>query len=217
MRTSMKKIRNAKYQIGQIVRHRLYPFRGVVFDIDPVFDNTEEWYEAIPAEVAFAKKIIAAMPDGSGAVMIDGKMQDDATWKQAKVLVDLARLVAGTDQPAGSGVQPLGMLRVMASAASLGGIDGATAVAIATGNVAKLHDDANGVVAPGREADLLVVDSPLGSQASSALEALEIGDTLAVAFAIIDGKIAVTKSRNTPPPARKIALVGADPSQAKGH
>jgi malyl-CoA/(S)-citramalyl-CoA lyase len=50
-----------------------------------------------PAEVAFAKKIIAAMPDGSGAVMIDGKMQDDATWKQAKVLVDLARLVAGKD------------------------------------------------------------------------------------------------------------------------
>ena len=43
------------------------------------------------------KKIIAAMPDGSGAVMIDGKMQDDATWKQAKVLVDLARLVAAKD------------------------------------------------------------------------------------------------------------------------
>jgi len=50
-----------------------------------------------PAEVAFARKILAAMPDGSGAVMIDGKMQDDATWKQAKVLVDLARLVAAKD------------------------------------------------------------------------------------------------------------------------
>ncbi|HKM87597.1 MAG TPA: CoA ester lyase [Xanthobacteraceae bacterium] len=50
-----------------------------------------------PAEVAFAKKIIAAMPDGSGTVMIDGKMQDDATWKQAKVLVNLARLVAAKD------------------------------------------------------------------------------------------------------------------------
>ena len=50
-----------------------------------------------PAEVAFANKIIAAMPDGSGAVMIDGKMQDDATWKQAKVLIDLARLVAAKD------------------------------------------------------------------------------------------------------------------------
>jgi malyl-CoA/(S)-citramalyl-CoA lyase len=50
-----------------------------------------------PAEVAFARKIIAAMPDGAGAVMIDGKMQDDATWKQAKVLVDLARLVAAKE------------------------------------------------------------------------------------------------------------------------
>jgi malyl-CoA/(S)-citramalyl-CoA lyase len=50
-----------------------------------------------PAEVAFAQKILAAMPDGTGAVMIDGKMQDDATWKQAKVLVDLAKLVAAKD------------------------------------------------------------------------------------------------------------------------
>jgi malyl-CoA/(S)-citramalyl-CoA lyase len=47
-----------------------------------------------PAEVAFARRILAAMPDGTGAVMIDGKMQDDATWKQAKVIVDLARMVA---------------------------------------------------------------------------------------------------------------------------
>ncbi len=50
-----------------------------------------------PDEVAFAKKIVTAMPDGAGAVMIDGKMQDDATWKQAKVLLDLARLVATKD------------------------------------------------------------------------------------------------------------------------
>jgi malyl-CoA/(S)-citramalyl-CoA lyase len=54
-----------------------------------------------PAEVAFANKILAAMPDGSGAVMIDGKMQDDATWKQAKVLVDLAKLVAQKDPEMG--------------------------------------------------------------------------------------------------------------------
>jgi heat shock protein HspQ len=45
------KIREAKFQIGQVVRHRLFPFRGVVFDIDPIFNNTEEWYESIPAEV----------------------------------------------------------------------------------------------------------------------------------------------------------------------
>src|SRR5271155_2082405 len=51
MHPGMSKIRIAKFQIGQVVRHRLYPFRGVVFDIDPMFDNTEEWYEAIPAEI----------------------------------------------------------------------------------------------------------------------------------------------------------------------
>jgi heat shock protein HspQ len=48
---AMSKLRIAKYQIGQVVRHRLFPFRGVVFDIDPIFSNTEEWYEAIPAEI----------------------------------------------------------------------------------------------------------------------------------------------------------------------
>jgi malyl-CoA/(S)-citramalyl-CoA lyase len=58
-------------------------------------------FSPAPAEVAFAKKILAAMPDGSGAVMIDGKMQDDATWKQAKVLVDLAKLVAQKDPEMG--------------------------------------------------------------------------------------------------------------------
>jgi malyl-CoA/(S)-citramalyl-CoA lyase len=50
-----------------------------------------------PAEVAFARRIVEAMPDGSGAVMIDGKMQDDATWKQARVILDLARSVAAKD------------------------------------------------------------------------------------------------------------------------
>jgi len=47
----MNKMRLAKFKLGEVVRHRVYPFRGVVFDIDPVFSNTEEWYESIPAEV----------------------------------------------------------------------------------------------------------------------------------------------------------------------
>jgi malyl-CoA/(S)-citramalyl-CoA lyase len=58
-------------------------------------------YAPDPAEVAFARKIIDSMPDGAGAVMIDGKMQDDATWKQAKVLIDLAKLVAAKDPEMG--------------------------------------------------------------------------------------------------------------------
>jgi heat shock protein HspQ len=47
----MPEIKSAKFSIGQVVRHRLFPFRGVIFDVDPEFSNTEEWYEAIPAEV----------------------------------------------------------------------------------------------------------------------------------------------------------------------
>jgi heat shock protein HspQ len=43
-------LRQAKFSVGQIVRHRLYPFRGVIYDVDPTFSNTEEWYQSIPAE-----------------------------------------------------------------------------------------------------------------------------------------------------------------------
>jgi malyl-CoA/(S)-citramalyl-CoA lyase len=60
-------------------------------------DIAKRVFSPPPGEVHFAKKIVDAMPDGTGAVMIDGKMQDDATWKQAKVIVDLARLVAEKD------------------------------------------------------------------------------------------------------------------------
>jgi heat shock protein HspQ len=47
----MSSVKTAKFRIGQVVRHRLFPFRGVIFDVDPQFSNTDEWYEAIPAEV----------------------------------------------------------------------------------------------------------------------------------------------------------------------
>jgi heat shock protein HspQ len=47
----MSTVRNARFQIGQVVRHRLYTFRGVIFDVDPTFSNTEEWYRSIPQEV----------------------------------------------------------------------------------------------------------------------------------------------------------------------
>jgi len=44
-------IRSAKFSIGQQVKHRVYPFRGVIFDVDPIFANTDEWYESIPEDV----------------------------------------------------------------------------------------------------------------------------------------------------------------------
>ncbi|MEE9298448.1 MAG: amidohydrolase family protein [Acidimicrobiia bacterium] len=119
---------------------------------------------------------------------------------------DLDRVVIGTDSPAGSGVQPLGMLRVMSWAAALGGVAPEEAVAMATGNVAAMHGLDVGTIEARRAADLVVVDAPLGSQAEDALGALAIGDTLAVAGVVIDGAVRVTKSRNTPPPVRSISF-----------
>src|SRR5919108_2669071 len=60
-------------------------------------DIAKRVFSPEPNDVAFAQRILKAMPDGTGAAMIDGKMQDDATWKQAKVIVDLAKLVAAKD------------------------------------------------------------------------------------------------------------------------
>jgi enamidase len=119
---------------------------------------------------------------------------------------ELDRLVVGTDSPAGSGAQPLGMLRAISWVASLGGIDPALALAAATGNVAALHRLDTGVLSPGREADLVIMDAPLGSQADDALGALAIGDTPAVVTAIIDGMPRFTKSRNTPPAMRPVSF-----------
>ncbi len=119
---------------------------------------------------------------------------------------ELGRLVIGTDSPAGSGAQPLGMLRAISWVAALGGVEPALAVAAATGNVAALHGLHVGVIAEGREADLLVVDAPLGSQAADALGAFAIGDTPAVVSAIIDGVPRFTKSRNTPPGVRPVSF-----------
>jgi heat shock protein HspQ len=55
-RSEAMETRNAKFGIGQIVKHRFYPFRGVIFDVDPVFANTEEWWRSIPTEVRPAKE-----------------------------------------------------------------------------------------------------------------------------------------------------------------
>ncbi len=119
---------------------------------------------------------------------------------------ELHRVVIGTDCPAGSGVQPLGILRVLSYVASFGAVAPELAVAMASGNTAKLHDVNCGLIRVGFEADLAIVDAPLGSQASDALGTLAIGDTMAVAALIIDGEVRFTKSRNTPPTSRTVTF-----------
>ena len=76
------------------------------WSLHPVqIDIAKKVFSPDPDEVAFAKKVIEAIPDGRGVHMIDGKMQDDATWKQCKVMVDLAEMLAAQGPGAGRGLR----------------------------------------------------------------------------------------------------------------
>jgi len=128
----------------------------------------------------------------------------------------LHRIIVGNDAPSGTGVVPLGILRVIAHLASLGGVDPEAAIAMATGNTARVYGLPVGVIAPGREADLAVVDAPVGSVGRTALEALRAGDLCGISVIVIDGEVKVGRSRNTPPAARAAEVVkGQGP--AAGH
>jgi enamidase len=118
----------------------------------------------------------------------------------------LDRLLVGTDMPSGTGVIPLGILRTLSWVSALGEVPPEQAIACATGNTTKVYDLDTGMIAPGRAADIVIADAPRGSQADSALEALAIGDTPAVAAVLIDGEVLVYGSRNSPPPSRKVDI-----------
>ena len=123
----------------------------------------------------------------------------------ALAIGDFHRLLIATDTPTGTGVIPLGMLRSIAELVSLGPLSPQQAIAAATGNVAAIYDVEGGRLAVGAAADLLIIDSPVGSAAADAFSALELGDIPAVACAITQGTLRFTRSRNTPPPSRPVA------------
>lgn len=120
---------------------------------------------------------------------------------------ELFRLILGNDAPSGTGVIPLGMLRNLAFLASLCDVPPAMAVACATGNTARTFGLNTGVIEVGREADLVLMDAPMGSAGKDALEALAVGDLPGIGMVIIDGQIRTQVSRNTPPPVRKPAII----------
>jgi enamidase len=129
----------------------------------------------------------------------------------------VGRLVVGNDAPSGTGVIPLGVLRTLSLLAGVGGLPPAEAVACATGNTARVYRLNRGLLAEGREADLVICDAPIGSVGRDALAALAAGDLPGISMVLVDGKITVGRSRNTPPAARAAEVVkGASPSTA-GH
>jgi enamidase len=115
----------------------------------------------------------------------------------------LDRFIIGNDAPSGTGVIPLGVLRVICMAASLTGVSAEQAICMATGNTAKVFGLNTGTIKEGLSADLVAMDAPMGSVGKDALTAIEAGDVPGISMVMIDGKIQVKISRNTPPPRRK--------------
>ncbi len=109
------------------------------------------------------------------------------------------RVILGTDSPAGSGVQPLGILRVIAMLSSLGDVPAETAFCFATGNTARMRSLDRGLIEPGRAADFVIMDRAQHTAGQTLLESVRLGDLPGIGMVIIDGVVRAGRSRNTPP------------------
>jgi enamidase len=120
----------------------------------------------------------------------------------ARELGQLGRVILGTDSPAGSGVQPLGILRMVSMLASLGEVPAEVAVCFATGNTARVHGLNEGLIAKGRACDLVFLDTAQHSAEAGLLDSITAGDIPGVGMVVIDGRVRCGRSRNTPPATR---------------
>jgi len=129
------------------------------------------------------------------------------TLRTAKALNQLSRVILGTDAPAGSGVQPLGILRVISALSSLGEIPAEVAFCFATGNTARMRKLDAGLIEVGRAADFVFMDAAQHSAGKTLLESVRLGDLPGIGMTVIDGIIRSERSRNTPPATRVPAIV----------
>lgn len=129
------------------------------------------------------------------------------TLRTAKEMNQLERVILGTDAPAGSGVQPLGILRMIAMLSSLGEVPAETAICFATGNTARLRALDCGLIETGRAADFVFLDKAQHSAGKDLLESIRLGDLPGVGMTVIDGVVRTQRSRNTPPATRVPELV----------
>ncbi len=112
------------------------------------------------------------------------------------------RVILGTDGPAGSGVQPLGIIRMVSMLSALGDIPAEIAFCFATGNTARMRELDCGLIEVGRAADFVFLDRAQHSAGKDILESVRMGDVPGVGMVVIDGKVASGRSRNTPPAER---------------
>ncbi|MFT4278959.1 MAG: amidohydrolase family protein [Rhodopseudomonas sp.] len=131
------------------------------------------------------------------------------TLRIAREMGDLHRVILGTDGPAGSGVQPLGILRMVSLLSSLGDLPAEQALCLATGNTARMRDLDVGLIEVGRAADFVIMDVAQHSGGATLLESVQFGDIPGIGMTIIDGIVRSERSRNTPPATRIPTIVKA--------
>lgn len=128
------------------------------------------------------------------------------TLRVAREMGQLERVILGTDGPAGSGVQPLGILRMVSMLSALGDVPAEIAFCFATGNTARMRALDCGLIEVGRSADFVFLDKAQHSAGSNLLDSVQLGDLPGVGMVVIDGIVRSGRSRNTPP-AEKIPVV----------
>ena len=127
--------------------------------------------------------------------------------RTAKELGILHRVILGTDAPAGSGVQPLGIIRVIAALSSIAELPAEVAFCLATGNTARMRNLDCGLIEVGRSADFVFMDAPQHSAGKNLLESVRLGDLPGIGMTVIDGAVRSQRSRNTPPATRVPQIV----------
>ncbi len=128
--------------------------------------------------------------------------------RYAKELGQFERVILGTDGPAGSGVQPLGILRMIAMLSSLGDTPAETMICCATGNTARIRKLDCGIIEVGKSADFVLMDRAQHSAGTDLLDSIRQGDLPGIGLVIIDGIVRCGRSRNTPPAERVPVLRG---------
>ena len=119
--------------------------------------------------------------------------------RTAREMNQLERIILGTDSPAGSGVQPLGIIRTIAFLSALGDVPAEIAICFATGNTARMRDLDTGLVEAGRAADFVFLAKAQHSAGAGLLDSLRLGDIPGIGMTVIDGRVTSGRSRNTPP------------------
>jgi len=172
--------------------------KDMVLETDAdVIGHINGGHTALPGD-----QIVALCEESARALEIVHNGNEKAallTLRTAKELKQLERMILGTDSPAGSGVQPLGILRMIALMAALGEIPAEVAVCFATGNTAKIRKLDGGLIETGRAATFVLMDRAQHSAGKNLLESIQLGDLPGIGMVVVDGLVSVQRSRNTPP------------------